>query len=73
MSIRDGLAPLLNASHYHACAICDVTLICVCDDKRQVDRVTGKPRRLLCVACGEIRDGMRELDERDELGELEAT
>lgn len=50
-------APTLNASHYHTCSECDVTLICCCPDKRQVDRLTGKPRRLLCVRCGEIELG----------------
>lgn len=50
-------APTLNASHYHTCAGCEVTLICCCNDKRQVDRLTGQARRLLCVRCGEIELG----------------
>lgn len=48
----------LPVSHYHECVGCGVTLICVCSDRRQEDRLTGKPRRLLCVACGEIAAGM---------------
>jgi hypothetical protein len=59
-------APTLNASHLHECAVCEVTLICVCNDKRQVDRATGKPRRLLCVTCGEIAEGMRELERAEQ-------
>lgn len=51
--VRAPASPALNASHYHTCAVCEVTLICVCNDRRQVDRETGKPRRLLCVACGD--------------------
>lgn len=47
----------LNASHYHTCTGCEVTLICCCNDKRQVDRLTGQARRLLCVACGELELG----------------
>jgi len=53
---------VLNASHYHQCAICEVTLICCCNDKRQVDRLTGKLRRLLCVQCGDIQAAMWDLD-----------
>lgn len=44
----------LSASHYHECASCGVTLVCVCQDRRQVDRLTGKPRKLLCVKCGDF-------------------
>lgn len=62
----DSQRVVLNASHYHECAVCGATLVCCCPDRRQVDRLTGKPRRLLCVACGEIAEGMRELERQEE-------
>jgi hypothetical protein len=52
-------------SHYHKCAACGVTLVCCCQDRREVDRATGSPRRLWCVQCWEIKMGMEELAVED--------
>jgi hypothetical protein len=49
-------------SHYHKCAACGVTLVCCCPDRREVDRATGKVRKLYCITCGDIRLGMQELE-----------
>jgi hypothetical protein len=42
--------------HTHACYACGATITCVCPDRRDVDRVTGRPRRLYCMFCSRLRD-----------------
>lgn len=44
--------------HTHKCCACEAELTCSCNDRRQVDRLTGKERRLYCVGCGMVRDAL---------------
>lgn len=57
-----GTEVRINPSHYHSCHACGKTLVCVCSDKRNIDRATNEERRIYCVACGEIQAGMLELE-----------
>jgi hypothetical protein len=41
--------------HTHRCWSCEEEMTCCCGDRRQVDRLTGKERRLLCLGCIEVR------------------
>lgn len=42
--------------HTHKCYACDDPLTCCCADRRQMDRLTGKERRLYCVWCQMVED-----------------
>ena len=55
--------------HQHQCAACDQPLTCCCDDRRGIDRETGKKRRILCRDCFE----MERLLKAYYAGDLEAT
>jgi hypothetical protein len=44
--------------HTHQCSACEQELVCVCKDRRQVDRATGKRRELYCLACLKVQQGL---------------
>jgi hypothetical protein len=37
--------------HTHKCVECQVSMTCCCEDRRDVDRLTGKRRSLRCLGC----------------------
>ena len=44
--------------HTHRCLACEEEVVCVCRDRRQVDRMTGKRRELYCMACWKVQQGL---------------
>jgi hypothetical protein len=46
--------------HQHNCFSCGDPLTCCCPDKRQIDRATGKQRKILCDFCAELERQLKE-------------
>lgn len=55
--------------HTHNCYACNEVLVCVCNDKRNADRVTKKPRELYCIGC--LPKG--KADDRELVGEVRSS
>ena len=45
--------------HTHKCYLCEAELTCCCPDRRDVDRVTGKERRILCLDCEQMQKELK--------------
>lgn len=45
--------------HLHTCSSCGDPVTCCCPDRRQVDRATGKVRKILCIFCDDLEKQLR--------------
>lgn len=48
------ISPAIYPLHIHRCSSCGDELVCACPDRRDVERVTGERRKLLCLDCAEM-------------------
>lgn len=49
-----------DAVHQHKCYTCGIAITCVCSDRRDVDRMTGKERKLECDECAAMKELLTE-------------
>lgn len=48
--------------HTHTCQGCDVELTCVCGDRRERDRLTGRRRLFYCLSCQDLKQDLEKID-----------